>query len=237
MKRIKCTLTLLGLFFVQLGFGWNSNGHQLVAEIAYQRLKPQVRRNLNRITQKMFHDRSSEKRFLIAAVWPDLIKRSNITAFNTWHYIDYPYTRGGMKGMRIASENVAWAIQQSYKVLANDRPTTLEKNWFLNLFIHFVGDSHQPLHCITLYSKRFPRGDMGGNKFPIRSRFANNLHSYWDGGLGLFAGRRMSLYSIKKLARRITVKYPPAYFKKQIYNMDPWSYSSCRFCKVLITLL
>ena len=54
---------------------------------------------------------------------------------------------------------------------------------------HLVGDIHQPLHASTLFSKQFPEGDLGGNRFgvtvggkPVR------LHAYWDNLLGEVPG-------------------------------------------------
>jgi S1/P1 Nuclease len=48
---------------------------------------------------------------------------------------------------------------------------------------HLVGDLHQPLHAVSLYSvHQFPAGDRGGNSIPLRR--GRNLHSLWDGLLG-----------------------------------------------------
>ena len=35
----------------------------------------------------------------------------------------------------------------------------------LRLLIHYVGDFHQPLHCIDRYSDDYLNGDIGGNLF------------------------------------------------------------------------
>ena len=41
---------------------------------------------------------------------------------------------------------------------------------FIRFLIHFIGDLHQPLHIITMYSDNFlpPGGDNGGNSFLIQ---------------------------------------------------------------------
>jgi hypothetical protein len=49
---------------------------------------------------------------------------------------------------------------------------------------HLVGDVHQPLHCTSLVTTTYPRGDKGGNLFYIRVREGSRpipLHQLWDG--------------------------------------------------------
>ena len=51
----------------------------------------------------------------------------------------------------------------------------------MRLFIHYVGDVHQPLHASTRLDKEYPEGDKGGNAFPIPSMHSlNELHAVWD---------------------------------------------------------
>ena len=46
--------------------------------------------------------------------------------------------------------------------------------------IHFVGDIHQPLHCVSRYTKNRPDGDRGGNEFKLPDTLYKNLHLLWD---------------------------------------------------------
>ena len=51
--------------------------------------------------------------------------------------------------------------------------------------MHLVGDIHQPLHAISMYSEDFPDGDRGGNSIVVRENdIVMRLHAYWDGALG-----------------------------------------------------
>ena len=205
---------------------WFSVAHRIIAEIAYQRLNPRVKQTINRITKVMFKSRLANKRFLMASIWPDVIKYDDVAAFNSWHFIDIPYSAEGIATKPIAKENVAWAIQQSIAVLASPRANLREKALFLTFLIHFVGDVHQPLHCVNRYSRTFPNGDNGGNLFPIRSAYANNLHAYWDGGLGLFhKAYRLRSRSIVKWAHQIARQYPASYFGNQVKDRDPWHWA------------
>eukprot|EP00356_Strombidium_inclinatum_P009970 CAMPEP_0170487786 /NCGR_PEP_ID=MMETSP0208-20121228/6524_1 /TAXON_ID=197538 /ORGANISM="Strombidium inclinatum, Strain S3" /LENGTH=178 /DNA_ID=CAMNT_0010762181 /DNA_START=375 /DNA_END=907 /DNA_ORIENTATION=+ len=52
----------------------------------------------------------------------------------------------------------------------------------LRLFIHYMGDIHQPMHCLSRYTKdEFPKGDGGGNYFMVLNHYdAAELHAVWD---------------------------------------------------------
>ena len=51
----------------------------------------------------------------------------------------------------------------------------------LRLLMHYVGDSHQPLHGTTRLDKEYAEGDRGGNDFPLPSHYgAKELHAVWD---------------------------------------------------------
>ena len=55
------------------------------------------------------------------------------------------------------------------------------KSLALRLLIHFMGDIHQPLHCSDRYTAEHPKGDKGGNDFPLKGHYsANELHAVWD---------------------------------------------------------
>ncbi len=57
---------------------------------------------------------------------------------------------------------------------------TIALAWLL----HLVGDVHQPLHTVQLFSREYPHGDRGGNEVCIRlapGRAALDLHRLWDG--------------------------------------------------------
>jgi hypothetical protein len=54
---------------------------------------------------------------------------------------------------------------------------------------HLIGDGHQPLHAGTMFSKQFPDGDLGGNRFAVTiAGTPVRLHTYWDNLLGEVPG-------------------------------------------------
>jgi hypothetical protein len=80
-------------------------------------------------------------------------------------------------------ENAVWAMNRCLDKFKNG--TDEERAVYLAWLCHLVGDIHQPLHCVALFSDKYPNGDKGGNAIKIRIRSSPvNLHSFWDGLLG-----------------------------------------------------
>jgi len=60
-----------------------------------------------------------------------------------------------------------------------------EKAVYMTWLFHLVGDIHQPLHCVAMFSEQYPDGDQGGNLVAIRvGNGTAKLHAFWDGLLG-----------------------------------------------------
>jgi hypothetical protein len=75
------------------------------------------------------------------------------------------------------------ALPNMRRVLADENASTAERALALSWVLHLVGDAHQPLHGVALFTgKRFPAGDRGGNDILLRG--VASLHSVWDDLLG-----------------------------------------------------
>ncbi|CAD2218175.1 single strand-specific nuclease [Angomonas deanei] len=87
----------------------------------------------------------------------------------------------------VPKPHVISSIRDMLTALKNTNSTTKTKiplfHYQFALFhlVHFIGDAHQPLHCATLYSDRFPDGDHGGNLFHVFYHGKEvKLHAVWD---------------------------------------------------------
>ena len=71
-------------------------------------------------------------------------------------------------------------------------PPHLVKSLLLRYAIHIIGDLHQPLHVVSMWSDKykggiFKNGDIGGYKVSLENQGSgvSNLHTFWDSaGLG-----------------------------------------------------
>lgn len=125
--------------------------------------------------------------FMIAARWPDDIRKQFAYDHPKWHYIDYPYVPTDADGKvtppKLDDENALTELQgQEDALRKSDNAATkaIAACWVM----HLVGDLHQPLHCVTMYTAELPEGDRGGNELYVKAGPRGgtlNLHSLWDG--------------------------------------------------------
>lgn len=104
----------------------------------------------------------------------------------------------------------------------------------LRYLLHIIGDIHQPLHAITLYSKtlydgKLEGGDLFGLNIPVNDVFntgVKDLHNLWDSVHGEYAGllkfplERNDINLIERAARKIIKKHPESQFGNEAKNLD-----------------
>jgi hypothetical protein len=133
--------------------------------------------------------------FMKASTWPDAIRAyrgdPNYEPYihSQWHFIDAPLDATGPNPDRLPQEpeNILKGIEQCEALLSDASKSLKERAIYLSWLIHLIGDVHQPLHCATMVTANYPKGDAGGNrvvvKVPDESR-VTNLHAIWDSLLG-----------------------------------------------------
>lgn len=142
-------------------------------------------------------------RFAHAATWPDRTRgltgdERKTYHHGTWHWINVPFFLTDADRQELEADlptnlemawdpasdearalNVVQAIARARHVLSQKSASSSEKALSLCWLFHTVGDIHQPLHSTALFtSKRFRRGDAGGNGIMIEG--AEDLHAVWD---------------------------------------------------------
>jgi S1/P1 Nuclease len=186
--------------------GWNSFGHMVVTSVAYRNLDAQTRARVDKLLQLNPYYKSSwtkaippgtasatRKRmiFMLAATWPDAIKRDSSyhndgsqggdrpdgpeAARNTgyddfnrhkyWHFVDRPFSQDGTDttSVEVPTPDAETQIAAFRTVLQSADQSDSLKSYDLVWLLHLVGDIHQPLHCATRVSSADPQGDAGGN--------------------------------------------------------------------------
>lgn len=183
---------------------WNKAGHMLTGAIAYEVLKRDHPRALGKVLgllkqhphfvemwkpklDKVHPAQRDMAILMLAARWPDDIRDDKDYDHPKWHYIDYPYKPAGqpasVKTVDPPPVNALAAYRENYGVLQSDAAPR-EKAVALCWIFHLVGDIHQPLHTVGLFTTEFPRdGDQGGTRFMVRTKAGNeaiSLHRFWD---------------------------------------------------------
>jgi hypothetical protein len=183
---------------------WNRAGHMTMAAMAYDELHRVAPATVTRVIAILWQHPQYESRwkpqiagmnpqdqerflFMLAARWPDDIRGDAAFDHPKWHYIDYPYKPSGQPASVLApapeAENMVAAFQNNVQIVQSSAPDD-QKAVALCWIFHLMGDSHQPLHSVSLFTKRFPNGDRGGNEIFVKadasSAKTENLHAYWD---------------------------------------------------------
>ncbi len=176
--------------------GWGAGGHMMVAHIAFGRLNPNAKAQVQKLLAVPINPpdvTAKSPDFVNASHWADDVK--HLPGFELsidLHFVDIPFATDGTKLPTDLPkpENIVKALGHYVDVLKTSTDQN-EQAQALRFIIHFVGDIHQPLHCATKVDKKHLEGDRGGNDLPIKVRRngtlkSTNLHSYWDGGIDSF---------------------------------------------------
>lgn len=176
-------LIVLSFCLTSTGRAWNAEGHMVIAQIAYNHLKPEVKAQCDAlVATPIIYSSNFNNTFVTAAVWADDIK-SYTSTFSTWHYIDIPFSLDGTStnSFSLPAFDVVKAIRTNIYFLQNPGTTQSNRAFHLRMLLHFIGDIQQPLHCSTAIWSARTGGDAGGNTFYLTGDYSN-LHSLWDSG-------------------------------------------------------
>jgi hypothetical protein len=239
------TLMCLIFFSARVAMAWGSGGHMMVAFIAYERLNPTAKAQVDKLIAISIDpsDVTEESLdFVNASHWPDDVKNLPDFEFSgDLHFADFPFSADGTKlpGDLPKRENIIKALRDYVRILRTSTDEE-EQAQALRFIIHFVGDIHQPLHCATRVDKTHLEGDRGGNDFLIKIPGANGkmrkvkLHSYWDGGLDSFPkmGPHFAPPPLSEIGPAVEIALEdnpdtnPAVRLKSPFNFKGWAFES-----------
>lgn len=212
-------------------FAWNGDGHRFVAQIAYDNLTPQARRQVDKLTGLLGDRYRGRSRFIYISTWADHIRAKGDQRFNKWHYVSLPISVHNAPTKPMDNNNAAFAIEKAKKMLASKYTTNKNKFFYLKMLVHCVGDLHQPLHSAERYTWKTPNGDFGGNTFMIFNPHHQlvSLHRFWDGGLGLFKyyNKKYPIHPVKtiKVAKELEWKFRDFKSQPGLMNGSPMAWA------------
>lgn len=178
------------LFFAALvaaspAAAWWEYGHESVARIAMDSVRPDTRAAIQRLLAKgrvLDTPECSVATIELASYWPDCIKTLG-DRFNyafSWHYQNVDICKPfDLKGACKDGHCVSAQIERQARLLADRNVPERERLMALAFLVHFVGDLHQPMHAGD-------KGDLGGNQVAANYGIIGgrtNLHGIWDGYL------------------------------------------------------
>jgi hypothetical protein len=149
---------------------WGPEGHEIIAHIAARELTPLARARIAALLGG-----KAEAMMVVDANWADEIRDAQPQTAQ-WHFVDIPLGSNGFLRSRDCPRGdcVVAQIDKDARNLADRKSPPARRAKALKFLIHFVGDVHQPLHCIDNH-------DRGGNTVAVRlGRRRTNLHHLWD---------------------------------------------------------
>lgn len=181
-------LVLLALFFYIpfITIAWGVEGHRIVGQVADSYISKKARKEITKIL--------GTESIAMSSNWADFIKSD--PAYNylyNWHFINL---KAGLTEDQVqayldkdtATDAYTKIIFLTAQLKNKDLPM-LDKQLYLKLLIHLVGDIHQPMHTAR------PE-DLGGNKIKVMwFSDSKNLHQVWDDQLILFQQLSYTEYS------------------------------------------
>ena len=188
-SRLSGILILVGLLGLaaQPCLGWGVAGHMVVTQIAYERLEPETRAEVDRLVELLADFEPKSDHAMTASLWMDQVRGAGWRSMDRWHYMSLPYNADGLAEMpSVHPDNAVEAIRQSIRTLKSPEAPDLAKAIMLRVLLHVVGDLHQPLHSASRITAERPEGDRGGNDFRLLDTEGkpSNLHRLWDSGFG-----------------------------------------------------
>jgi hypothetical protein len=252
--------------FSACSFAWNSTGHELVAQVAFDNLSPGAKNRIVailmhhvRLTQDLMDlvapgEDPARAIFLRAATWPDNVRStqnplSQKESHPIWHYIDYPYEFDGVKGPPAVDtwdgksdpQNLIQAMDLMRKQLSNLKTAESRKAIDICWVEHLVGDIHQPLHAVSWFSKEFPDGDRGGNSVIVGNPgdvYQNQPTINLHSLWDGIEGLSMTPDSIRSNADRIEKEHPADSMQSKLADMEvtDWAKESLELARTVVYL-
>ena len=160
-----------------------------------------------------------------------------------WHYVDYPYVLDDTKAPAVdetwdgksVPANLLQAMDKAITELKDPATPPDRKAIDLCWVEHLVGDIHQPLHAVSMFSKEFPTGDRGGNSLMVKASNGNiNLHAFWDDAAGLSLDPDV----IRKSADQFEKDHPADSLKDKVADLKvtDWAQESLALAKEKVYL-
>ncbi len=170
MKKIAILLFLT----IQPTFGndmyWSKTGHRVIGEVAQHYLNNKTKRAINKLL-------NGESLASVSNFADGIRANRAFSKYNAWHYVNYPTDKKYAEAAPSKGGDVVIGIQKCIEIIKNDDGTREEKEFYLKMLVHLVGDLHQPMHVGRLEDK-------GGNNIQLQwLGRGTNLHQLWDGNM------------------------------------------------------
>ncbi len=180
LRGLVATILLAVSLFSAEGRAWNIPGHMLSGSIAYQILRQETPTMITTVgsllgknpwyesrwkaqVEKISEAERDEMLFMLAGRWADDIRtRDKAESRLQWHYIDFPFKPecepSSIQTIEPPQKNILTATAENTRILETGGSDPARRGVALAWLFHLVGDLHQPLHAVQLFTREYPNG-------------------------------------------------------------------------------
>ena len=127
------------LYLTSITSDWGATGHRVIGEVAAQ--------HISKKTAKAIDDLLEGASLAYVSVFADDIKSDDrYQAFFSWHFANINIDEIYNSISKNPKGDVVQAVKISVRKLKSKTTPRAEKQFYLKLLIHFIGDLHQPMH-------------------------------------------------------------------------------------------
>ncbi|GLB48945.1 endonuclease [Neptunitalea sp. Y10] len=146
---------------------WGATGHRVTGEVAADYIKKSTARKIEKLLDG--HGLAE-----VSTFGDDIKSDKRFRKFGAWHYVNIDPGKEYGDEPASAYGDIIKGIDTCMVVLKSETATKADKQFYLKMLVHLVGDLHQPLHVGKAE-------DLGGNKIKVTwFREDSNLHRVWD---------------------------------------------------------
>ena len=147
---------------------WGRTGHRATGEVAEEYLSKKAKMKIAELLD-------GQSLAFVSTYADDIKSDSQYRKYSPWHYVNLPEGETEYSEEEASPKgDLLMGIKKSISVLKDPQASKEEKQFYLKLLVHFMGDLHQPMHT--------GRGeDKGGNDIQVQwFGHGSNLHRVWD---------------------------------------------------------
>lgn len=146
---------------------WGKTGHRTMGEIAAKHLSKRAAKKISALL-------GGESLAFVSTYADEIRSDDTYRKYGPWHYVNFPFGGRYENTPKNKKGDIIVGIQNCIDVLKDATSSQKDKEFYLRLLVHFIGDLHMPLHVGL-------KEDKGGNSFKVKwFGKQTNLHSVWD---------------------------------------------------------
>ena len=192
---------------------WGKTGHRTMGEIATKHLSKKAAKKISALL-------GGESLAFVSTYADEIRSDDAYRKYAPWHYVSFPFGARYEDTPKNKKGDIIVGIQNCIDVLKDATSSQKDKEFYLRMLVHFIGDLHMPLHVGL-------KEDRGGNSFKVKwFGKQTNLHSVWD--TKIIEGYEMSYTELTSNVDALS--------KKEIQTIQSgavtdWMYESRALCE------